>query len=245
MGLLVEGFDTPPMLLMGHDLRHMAPSLEQAGYAKAKDVLAFRYDMTRDPPGAIGRILSRGLPRGLVIRRLDPKQYGVELARALDIFNDAWSGNWGAVPYTPDEVAHLGKELKPLIDRDYFWFAELSGEPVGFVIGLPNINEAIADLDGRLLPFGLLKLLWRLKAKGLTTGRVPLMGVKRKLHGTAIGAAVPLHLIAQLRQASLPRGFHTAELSWILEDNTAMRHICEALCGPAYKTYRIYAKELA
>jgi hypothetical protein len=245
MGLLVDGFETPPRLLMGHDLPHMDRLLEQAGYSKAKDVYAYNYDIRTDPPRAIARLMTRQVPPRLVIRTMRVKEYDVDLARALDIFNDAWADNWGAIPYTPEEVLHLGKELKPLIDPRYFWFAELDGEPVGFIIGLPDLNEAIRDLDGRLLPFGLFKLIWRLKVKGVHGARVPLMGIKRKLQSTAIGAAIPLYLIGKLREAGLARGFRWIELSWILEENTAMRHICEALCGPPYKTYRIYGKELA
>lgn len=245
MGLLVDGFDTPPRLLMAHDLPHMDRLLEQAGYAKAKDVYAYDYDMLVEPPRAVMRLLSRPVPPRLTIRQMRAKEYGVELARALDIFNDAWADNWGAIPYTPEEVLHLGKELKPLIDARYFWFAELDGEPVGFIIGIPDLNEAIRDLGGRLLPFGLFKLIWRLKVKGVTGGRVPLMGIKRKLQSTALGATIPLYLIAKLREAGLAQGYRHIELSWILEENTAMRHICEALCGPPYKTYRIYGKELA
>ena len=245
MGLLVDGFDTPPRLLMAHDLPHVGRLLEQAGYAKAKDVYAYDYDMQAEPPKAVARLLSRPVPPRLTIRQMRAKEYSVELARALDIFNDAWSDNWGAVPYTPEEVIHLGKELKPLIDARYFWFAEMDGEPVGFIIGIPDVNEAIRDLEGKLLPFGLFKLIWRLKVKGITGGRVPLMGIKRKLQSTAVGAAIPLHLIGKLREAGLANGYRWIELSWILEDNVAMRHICEALCGPAYKTYRIYGKELA
>lgn len=245
MGLLVDGFETPPRLLMAHDLPHIGRLLEQTGYAKAKDVYAYDYDMVAEPPKAIARLLSRQPPPRLTIRQMRAKEYGVELARALDIFNDAWADNWGAIPYTPEEVLHLGKELKPLIEARYFWFAELDGEPVGFIIGIPDLNEAIRDLGGRLLPFGLFKLIWRLKVKGVTGGRVPLMGIKRKLQNTTMGAAIPLYLIAKLREAGLAQGYRHIELSWILEENTAMRHICEALCGPPYKTYRIYGKELA
>ena len=245
MGLLVDGFGTPPRLLMAHDMPHIGGLLEQAGYAKAKDVYAYDYDMQADLPKAVARLLSRPVPPRLTIRQMRAKEYSVELARALDIFNDAWSENWGALPYTPEEVIHLGKELKPLIDARYFWFAEMDGEPVGFIIGIPDVNEAIRDIDGKLLPFGLFKLIWRLKVKGITGGRVPLMGIKRKLQSTAVGAAIPLYLIGKLREAGLANGYRWIELSWILEENTAMRHICEALCGPPYKTYRIYGKELA
>lgn len=244
IGILVDGFDTPPALLMSHDQPHMDARLQEQGLAKAKDVLAFRYRLGDEPPVGIARILSRKLPANVRIRPLEAKHFDRDIAKALEIFNDAWADNWNALPYTAAEVTYLAKELKPLIEPPFFWFAEVDGEPSAFIIGLPNLNEAIADLGGRLLPFGLFKLLWRLKVKGVKTGRVPLMGVKRKLHGTTLGSVLPLHLIASIRKSALARGYETAELSWVLEDNARMRHIGEALCGPAYKTYRLYGKEL-
>jgi len=245
IGILVDGFDTPPKLLMSHDQPHMDARLKEQGLAKAKDVFAYLYRLKDDPPPGIARILSRKLPANVTIRSLDAKRFDADIAKALEIFNDAWADNWSALPYTAAEVKHLAKELKPLIVPEFFWFAEVDGEPSAFIIGLPNLNEAIADLGGSLLPLGVFKLLWRLKVRGVKTGRVPLMGVKRKLRGSTLGSVLPLHLIASIRKAALPKGFETAELSWILEDNSRMRHICESLCGAPYKTYRIYAKELA
>lgn len=245
IGVLVDGFDTPPKLLMGHDLPHMDARLKEQGLVKAKDVFAYLYRLADEPPPGIARILGRRLPDNITIRPLDGKNFDRDIAKALEIFNDAWADNWGALPYTEAEVKYLAKELKPLIVADLFWFAEIDGEPSAFIIGLPNLNEAIADLGGRLLPFGVFKLLWRLKVAGVKSGRVPLMGVKRKLRGTTFGSVLPLHLIASIRKSGMRRGYESAELSWILEDNTRMRHICDALCGAPYKTYRIYGKELA
>ncbi len=246
IGVLVDGFDTPPMLLMGHDHPYMDARLKEQGLAKAKDVFAYLYRLKDEPPPGIGRILARRLPPNVHIRPLDPRRFDRDITKALEIFNDAWADNWNALPYTEAEVRYLSKELKPLIVPGLFWFAEVDGEPSAFIIGLPNLNEAIADLGGRLLPFGVFKLLWRLKVRGPKAGRVPLMGVKRKLRGSNLGSVLPLHLIASIRKAGLERGYETAELGWVLEENTRMRHIGEALCGGrAYKTYRLYSKELA
>lgn len=245
VGLLVEGHEAPPMFMMGHDARHVGGRIEGAGYAKAKDIYAYVCSVADDLPAPILRRIRKGAPDGVRLRMLDMKRFDEEVRTLTGILNDAWSGNWGFTPTTEAETKALATTLKLVIDPRLTWFAEIDGEPAGFMVLLPNINEAIRDLKGRLLPFGWAKLIWRLKVKGVHGARVPLMGIKRKLQSTAIGAAIPLYLIGKLREAGLARGFRWIELSWILEENTAMRHICEALCGPPYKTYRIYGKELA
>jgi hypothetical protein len=143
---------------------------------------------------------------------------------------------------TEPETDELATRLKLLLDERLVLFAELNGEPVAFIVTLPNINEAIRDLNGRLFPFGMLKLLWRLKVRGLKSARVPLMGVRRKLAGTVIGSALPLQLIGAIRPGVKKLGFRWVELSWILENNRPMRSILERLGAKPYKTYRIYGK---
>jgi hypothetical protein len=131
-----------------------------------------------------------------------------------------------------------------LLDERLVWFAEADGQAVAFIVVLPNINEAVRDLDGRLLPFGWVKLLWRLKFRGVKSARVPLMGVRRSLAGTMVGSAIPLQLIGAVLPANAAFGFQWIELSWILEDNLPMRRILERLGARAYKTYRVYGKAL-
>jgi hypothetical protein len=180
------------------------------------------------------------------MRRLNFKDYSNEIRRIVDIYNDAWSGNWGFVPLTEPEAEAMAKQLKMLLDDRLVWFAELDGKAVAFIVTLPNINEAIRDLDGRLFPFGWAKLLWRLKSHRVKSARVPLMGVRRSLAGTLIGSAIPLQLIgAAILPARTDFGFRSIELSWILEDNLPMRRILERLGARAYKTYRVYGKRLA
>ncbi len=162
----------------------------------------------------------------------------------MDIFNDSWSGNWGFVPMTQAETSTLGKHLRLLLDKRLVRFAEVDGQPAGFIVVLPNINEAIRDLRGDLLPLGWIKLLWRLKIQGLTSARVPLMGVRRSVSGTMLGAAIPMHLIASVWEPAREMGIRQVELSWILEDNLAMRHILDKFGARPYKTYRIYGKAL-
>jgi hypothetical protein len=177
-------------------------------------------------------------------RSLRKSRFGEELRIILDIFNDAWSKNWNFVPFTKAEFEHLGKDLKMLADEDLVQIAEVDGKPVAFIVLLPNLNEVIRDLNGRLLPFGWLKLLWRLKVKYPLTSRIPLMGVRRRYHDSLMGAALAFGVIAAVQQAALKRGLKKVELSWILEDNMGMRNIIESINGRVYKTYRIYSKKL-
>lgn len=244
MGLLVDGFDTPPMLLMGHDKPYIGARLEALGFAKEKDVYAYLYDIRVDLPAGARRLVERPLPDGLTVRSIDFKRYNDEIRAVTSIFNDAWANNWGFVPLTDIETDHLAKSLKPLLDARLVSIVEWKGEPVGFLVCLPNINEAISDLNGRLLPFGWAKLLWRLKVSGVKTARVPLMGIRRSFAQGVIGSLLPFLLIDRVRKNAVPMGFTHVELSWILEDNLPMRRINESLGGVAYKTYRIYAKAL-
>lgn len=243
-GLLVEGFDTPPMLLMGHDPVYTGPRLEELGLAKEKDMYAYLVDLTV-PMSKAGTAMLRRRPAGnVVLRGLDFSNYENEISTLVDIFNDAWSSNWGFVPMTQAETSALGKHLRLLLDERLVRFAEVDGRPAGFIVVLPNINEAIRDLQGKLFPFGWAKFLWRLKVRGVHSARVPLMGVRRGVSGTLQGAAMPFHLIASVWDATIEMGFRQVEMSWILEDNLPMRHILKKFGARPYKTYRIYGKSL-
>jgi hypothetical protein len=242
-GLLVDGFDVPPMLLMGHDPRYAGARIEAQGYRKARDMYAYIYDITQPPPPLLTRMINRHQGR-FTVRPLDPKRYMQDINTITDIYNDAWAGNWGFVPYTPAEVDHLAKALKPLLDPQLVPIAEWDGKPVGFGVTLPNLNEAIHDLNGKLLPFGWAKLLWRLKVSGVQGGRVPLMGVRRSVAKSLGASVIPFLMIEAMRKRALERGFKQIELSWILEDNKPMRGMIETVGGRIYKTYRVYEKAL-
>lgn len=244
VGLLVDGFDTPPMVMMGHDPAYTGRRVEEQGYAKAKDVYAYLCDPTADLPEIVVRRVRRGLPAGVTLRELDMSRYDEEVVSLTEILNDAWAGNWGFTPTTEAETRQLAKALKPVIEKRMTLFAEIDGEPAGFIVLLPNVNEAIRDLKGKLAPFGWAKLLWRLKVKGVTSARVPLMGVKRKFADTLRGQLLPFHLMNAGRTASLALGYKTFEFSWVLEENMPMRRISEAMGATIYKTYRIYEKVL-
>ncbi|GAN80437.1 hypothetical protein [Acidocella aminolytica] len=239
-GALIDGFDTPPMLLMPHDLPYVAQQIETLGMVKAKDVIAYLYDMRVDLPKSVQRLLSRQLPSGITVRPLDMKRIKEEIKNVTSIFNDAWANNWGFVPLTETETDYLAKSLKPLLNPRMTSLVERNGEPVAFMIALPNLNEAINGLDGKILPFGWVKLLWRLKVAGVKTARVPLMGVRRAAAKDMIGSLLPYLMIDMVRREGLKMGYTHIELSWILEDNMPMRRMIESLDAKPYKTYRVF-----
>jgi len=243
-GLLVDGFDTPPMLLMGHDPRHAGGHLEALGYTKAKDLIAYLYDIEHELPLAARRLIGERKPAALTVRNLDTKRYLEEFDTVTNIFNDAWSQNWGFIPFTEAEIAHMAKSMKMLIDPKCVAIVELNGEAIGFGIALPNLNELIADFNGKLMPFNWLKLLLRMK-RGAQTARVPLMGIRKRVSGGLVGAIAPFLVIDSMRRGLRAKGVKQVELSWILEDNRPMRHIIESLGAIPYKTYRVYGKPLA
>lgn len=242
-GLLVEGFDTPPMLLMGHDRPYVGAQVEAQGYAKAKDLIAYLYTLEHELPRAVQRLIGRRKPEELRVRTLDMRRYREEVFTMMHVFNDAWADNWGFIPFTEDEIGHMAKSMRALIDPKLCAIVEMRGEMVGFGLTLPNLNEAIRDFGGRVLPFNWAKLVWRLKVRHTKTCRTLLMGINRKFqHAGVIGAMAPFLIIDKMRERALAIGMKHSELSWILEDNLPMRHINEALDSDPYKVYRIYEK---
>lgn len=244
-GLLIEGFERPPNMMMGHARPYYHRHVEALGYTKAKDLIAYDFDVAAPWPPVTRRLLERlrGMP-GVRIRPLDMRRYQEEIDTVCHIFNDAWADNWGFIPFGAEEARHLGKSLKPLVHPGSFAIGELDGEPVAFTATVPNLNELIRDLDGRLLPFGWARLLWRLKVQGATTGRMPLMGIARRLQGTSKGAALALGVIDAVKTYHQRLGYKRAELSWVLEDNKAVQGVIEAVGAVPYKRYRIYEKSL-
>jgi hypothetical protein len=243
VGLLIDGFDTPPMLMMGHDPAYAGGRVEAEGYAKVKDVYAYISGVPTFTPGVQAR-LGRPLAPGVVLRPIRMGDFDGEVRTLVDIWNDAWAQNWGAAPVTEAETRHLGESLKLILHPRLIWFVEIDGEPAGFGALLPNLNDAIHDLGGKLVPFGWAKLLWRLKVKGVKRGRVPLMGVKRKFARDPRGAFAPFLILDAFRREAVKLGITQAEYSWILEDNVPMRHILDGFGARIYKTYRIYGKSL-
>lgn len=242
-GLLVEGFDTPPMVMMGHARPYYQQHLTDLGYHGCEDLHAYRLAADFAVPAAMQALVKK-TGEGIRLRPLNQRQLQADLPILRDIFNDAWQHNFMFQPFTEAEFAKIGKELAQLLPPDYVQIAEAHGEPAAMIVMLPNVNEALGDLNGRLFPLGLLKLLWRLKVRHPRSARVALMGVRQRHQQSLLGTALAFQLIDQVRQAALRRGVQEVELSWVLERNKPMRNIIESLGGKAYKRYRLYEKAL-
>ncbi len=242
-GLLVDGFDSPPYLMMGHARRYYGRLVENRGYRPARDVLAYEIDGDFIPPPVMVSLVAH-VQKRVRLRPLERKNLDREMDLLRDLFNDAWASNWSFLPFTEREFRTMGRELTMLIPNDFIQIAEIDGDAVAFIVLLPNINEAIADLNGRLFPFGWAKLLWRLKVRYPTTGRIPLMGVRRRYQNTRLGPGLAFAVIDALRGPGTNKGIGRVEMSWILEDNLGMRNIIESLGGQLTKRYRVYEKTL-
>ncbi|GMR14424.1 MAG: protein YghO [Gammaproteobacteria bacterium] len=244
IGILIEGFDSPPYVMTPHSLPYYGKAIEQCGYQPSQDLLAYELDSTTlTIPRVMQALLKRSADR-VNVRPLQRKQKKAELEVMRSIFNDAWENNWNFVPFTRAEFAAIGKELMMLLPDEFIQIAELDGEAVAFVVLIPNINEAIADLNGRLLPFGWARLLWRLKIKFPKSARVALMGVRQKYQNTRFGPALAYMVIKNAMDAGTAKGLERAEMSWVLDHNQATRNIIESIGGEISKRYRMYEKDL-
>lgn len=246
IGLLVDGFDTPPMLMMSHDAPWAGGHIEAAGYAKAQDLIAYSYDPSGGAPKRLEAFARKfGEIPGARLRNFDKRHFDRDLAAILSIFNDAWQDNWGYVPMSEAEIAGLAHAFKSLADYGLIFIAEIDDTPVGMAVSLPNMNEALAGLNGAPLLLPLLRFVWRMKVAKVKSARVLLMGVIKSVQADlAVGPVVGMALVEALVSAHRARGYRKMELSWILEDNTPMRRIAETGGATAYKTYRVYRKDL-
>ena len=208
----------------------------------------YTYDVQASAPFApiVERIVASGEKNARIrIRKIDKSRFDEEAALLLSILNEAWANNWGYIPLTDSEIAYAGKKLKPIVLEDMILVAEYDGEPVAFMMGLPDINEFIRDLKGELFPFGFVKLLWRLKRMRPRGGRVPLMGVLSKLHATRLASQLAFMMIEYIRRAGHGHyGITRAEVGWILDDNKPMIAIADAIQCRRNRIYRIYEKPL-
>lgn len=245
-GLLVEGYDHPPTIMMGHAKPEYRGWIEAAGYHKVKELVTYELDITKDFSLLLQRIIASGdkNPR-IRIRQVDKSKFDEEAATILAILNDAWSDNWGFVPLTPPEIADVGVKLKPIVFNDLIRIAELDGKPVAFMITLPDLNEAIKPLNGSLFPFGWAKLLLWLRKPRVKTMRVPLMGVLKELQASRLASQLAFMLIQQIKDASVAHyGATRGEIGWILDDNQGMNSIAEAINCDINKRYWIFEKTL-
>ena len=245
-GLLVQGFEGPPTVMMGHHLPTYERMVTARGYQGIKDLHCWSLPIGQPFPEMVQRIVAFSERNAkLVTRPVDKSKFDQEAALILDILNDAWSDNWGFVPLTPAEIAYVGKKLKPIIFEGLVRVAEYEGVPVGFMITLPDINELTRDLNGNLFPFGWAKLLWRLRAPKVKRMRVPLMGIRKSLQGHRVASLMAFQMIEYIRRVAVTEfGASEGEIGWILDDNGPMRSIADAIDSHVTRTYRIYERAL-
>lgn len=245
-GLLIKGQDHAPMIMMGHHPAHYAGWIEMAGYTRAKTLYTYDLDITREAPPLIRRIVESGHRNTRInVRRVEKSRWDEEVATVLAILNDAWSDNWGFVPFTPDEVAYAGKKLRPIIHEELNMIAELDGRPVAFMLTFPDVNHALAKIGGRLFPFGWIHMLRWLKRPRGAGMRVPLMGVLKELHNSRMASQLAFMMIEAIRaQANTTFQSKRGEIGWILEDNQGMVAIAETIQGKINREYAIFEKRI-
>lgn len=240
VGILVEGFDQPPAIMMPYNKPYYGSLLEKAGFSKEMDLFAFDVDQTTVDRERMSRavgLVKRRLP-GLTVRPIRLKKIQKEIEIIRHIFNKAWSQNWGFIPLSKAELEQLASDFKLILDPDFAHIAEVDGEPVAFSVALPDYNQILSDMNGTLFPTGLFKLLMR--RKSIQRIRTALMGVLPEYRGKGIDAV--LH--NQSIENGLIRNFHSSELSWVLENNTEMVRVAERLGASKSKTYRMYSQSL-
>jgi GNAT superfamily N-acetyltransferase len=251
-GLLVQGHDHPPMVMMGHHNPAYQGWIERCGYGRVKDLYTYDLDVTAPFPPIVQRIVASGEKNPRIrIRTTAKSRFDEEAAIVLGLLNDAWSGNWGFIPLTDAEIAYAGKKLKPIVLEDLVVIAEYDSEgdgrfePVAFMMALPDVNEFLHDLGGSLFPLGWAKLLWRLRKMRPRGGRVPLMGVARRLHASRLASQLAFMMIDRIRRTGTSKyGIRRGEIGWVLDDNEPMKAIADAIGTTVNRVYRIYERAL-
>ncbi|WP_324261964.1 N-acetyltransferase [Altererythrobacter sp. H2] len=246
-GLLVRGQDHAPMIMMGHHPASYHGWIESAGFKPAKRLLTYDLDVTKEFPPLIARIVASGErnPR-IRVRHVDKSRWQEEVETVLGILNDAWSNNWGFVPFTPAEIAYAGKKLRPLIREDLNMIAELDGRPVAFMLTFPDVNGVLQKIDGKLFPFGWVSMLRWLRFPRGSGMRVPLMGVMRDLHNSRLASQLAFMMINRIRHtAHVTYGTTRGEVGWVLEDNQGMVAIADAIQSKVNREYVIFERKLA
>ncbi len=242
IGMLADAFDQPPVLMMTYNPPYYLDLLEQSGWTRAKDVYAFKLSGQIPPPERVRRISDKVRERSRVsIRTLDPKRFDREIDLVREVYNQAWSKNWGFVPLSEEEFRHAAKDMKLILRPDWALIAEVDGRAIGFSLTLPNVYESQIKLrNGRLLPTGLFRLLWDLKVRRPKTARVITMGVIHDFQKRGVESIFYLETWDRAHAAGIEWG----ELSWVLEDNDMMVKAAQALGAERYKTYRVYGRVL-
>lgn len=240
-GCLVAGFDSPPAVMMPHARPWTGPMLERAGLTKSRDMFAYRLDPNAVPARFLEFCRRQQDGSAIVVRPLRTRELKREFELMGEIYNDGWRDNWGFTPFSEPELHHFAAELKPVMRPDYGFFVESGGRPVAVMIALPNLNEIIAPMKGRLGLWNSLKLLWALRREKARTARVVVLGVRKDFQGGVMGAAVVAGMLEKLLERSRKFNLDWVEFSWVLEDNVRARHVVEEAGAVKVKTYRIYS----
>ncbi|WP_283418315.1 N-acetyltransferase [Sphingopyxis sp. Geo48] len=245
-GLLIEGFDTPPAIMLGHNSALYQGWIEGEGYRPVKQLFNYGVEIVDGFPPLVNRIVAAGEKNERIrLRRVDKKKFDAEAKLIMGILNDAWSDNWGFVPLTDSEIAYVGKKLKDIVFEDLIRVAEVDGEPVAFMIVLPNINELLIEMDGSLLPFNWARLLWWLRKPRSKRLRVPLMGVVKKLQNSRMASTLAFMMIEYIRRDGVANyGATQGDIGWVLDDNQGMVAVADAINARRNRVYQLYDKML-
>jgi hypothetical protein len=234
-GLLVDGFDSSPQVMTPYNPRYYDGLIQRAGLRKAKDLYAYYILTDEMAAGRVERVAVRAAEANQVrIRPINMKAFQQDVEQVWQVYNSAWSRNWGFVPMTRDEFLLMGKEMKSILDPGFVLLGEVNGRVVGFALALPDINRALKHAQGRLFPLGLLKILYH--KRSIRSVRVLVLGVVEEYRTVGIAAG----FYAELFRHAKRLGYRDCEMSWVLEDNKLMNRSIEAFGGKRYKTYRIY-----
>ncbi len=243
-GMLVEGFDSPNYVMMPHGRPYYPDMLEAREYDKAVDLYAWQFEREQLPERVAFIADDVADFPGLEVRSIDMDHLERDVEIIMDIFNDAWSDNWGFVPMTEAEIKEMADEFRLVVDPELCLIAEHEGEPAAMAVAIPNINEAFRDLDGRLFPTGWAQVLRRLKVDPPRSFRCILLGIREEYRGTTLGGLSVL-LYATIHRRAYDKGYREAEASWTLETNEGINDGMEFMGAEHYKTYRLYERGLA
>jgi hypothetical protein len=237
-GLLVDGFHMSPLLMTPYNHSYYAKLLEQAGMHKAKDLYAYILDIPHDLPEKIHRIANIAVKKGIYVRPLNKKTFEQDMMIFKDVYNSAWSENWGFIPLTDDDLRYLGHNLKPVVVPEMTMIAEKDGRPIGFMGLLPDFNFVLKHMHGRINPLTILKaFFYSRKIKDL---RLLLLGIKSEYRNRGVDALLFREGFKGVKKGKYKR----VEFSWILEDNISVQRLVEMIGGKLYKKFRIYEKKL-
>ena len=242
VGMLVEGYDSPPVVMMTYNKPYYNDMCEKFGLKKVKDLLAVHIDRQSEFDPRLIRVAERIRNReGIVFRCLNMKDFDNEIEILNEVYNQAWEKNWGFVPMSKEEFRHMAKDMKQIVDPDLVFIAEVEGKAVGFILSLPNINQALKYTNGRLFPTGLAKLLWHTKVKNKVDSlRIVTMGIIPEYRKRGLDNLFYLETF-KIRPT---KGYYWGEMSWILEDNVMMLRAAENMGGKPYKRYRMYGMQV-